>query len=202
MWQALCSLLLCVTVSQLRAQNLQNAFLPAKSKPTFIYGLDNRSSHLYGQSASIFGVYAGIGLRERKLRCKIGFNLSQPFSWKLGQADSTRLTGFLVFANIGEEMEVLRHRRAAINSYFNAGLGYLMKTRGPNLAPTLASYQRKVIAPIEVGLVFGYDVTQYLTFKAGGGWRFVFPELNQNLSGLFLKLSAQFRWSDWKTRKD
>jgi hypothetical protein len=201
MWQALCFSFFLIPFGQLFAQKFHDPFALAKGKPSFIYGLDNRSTHLYGQSASIFGVYSGIGFKERKLRFKIGLNASQPFSWQQQATDSTFQSGVLAFVSIGEEMEMFRFHRMAIHSYFNIGLGYFLSTKGQNLAPTLASYRKQLIAPLEIGLVKGYDITRYLTLKVGGGWRFMFPDTQHRLSGLFLKLSAQFRWSDWKKRK-
>lgn len=175
-------------------QTLSNPFDMLRDNRVLLYGLDNRFSYLHGKIASIYGLYGGVGFSNRRIRFKMGVSASEKFNLALLPADSVQL-GRMAFLYLGEETEMIRYRKTALNTYLNVGLGYLLRenTRFRHL-------QQHLIIPVEMGLVVTYDLTNYLTLKAGGGWRVVPPDTQYHLNGSFIKLSGQVRIAELRQR--
>jgi hypothetical protein len=179
----------------LQAQLVRNPMGLLKEKRHAIYGLDNRRSWLYGESVLIYGVFGGVGFDDHRLRIKGGVAASARFAMPVpGGPDTLSQWGRMAYVSIGEEMELVRHRKWSGITYFNAGVGYLFVQPLETPPLELQPHVRHMIIPIEVGAMAGYDVTDYLMLKAGGGWRFMPTNDDHALDGFFLKVGALFRW--------
>jgi len=177
-------------------QSLENPIKSLKGKRDFIFGIDNRRTHIQGQSTVIYGAYFGLGF-DKKLRFKFGFS-GTPFevgrtqdSW--GNVSRHRL----VFLTLGEEFDFYIKNRFRLTTYIQSGVGFDY-SRIQLLDGSSLVLPRRTIVPIELGVNFSYDFYPWLRAKLGGGWRFVLPEHSRELSGYFLKIGLGFNWRKFR----
>ncbi len=192
--------------SSIHGQVIENPMKSLRGERDFIYGLDNRRTHIKGQSTVIYGAYLGFGFEE-KLRFKIGFS-GTPFEvgkTEDAQGDITRHR--LVFITIGEEFDFFIRNRFRTTTYIQAGAG-LDYSRITYSNGGISEFNRNPIVPIEFGLHFNYDVYPWLRAKLGGGWRIVLPNDARELSGYYIKAGLGFSykkfvyWNQEKTKKN
>ena len=116
-------LLVFFFLKNLYAQNWTNPLKPFDSKVEFIYGIDNRRTHIYQHNTLIYGLYTGISL-EDKLRFKVGIS-GTPFErGRFIDEDGLLTRNRLVFLNLGEEFDYFIKDRFRLTSYVQGGLGY------------------------------------------------------------------------------
>lgn len=173
-------------LSNTLAQTPVGFFTAFKEKKEFIYGIDNRRTHIKDHNALIYGAYMGVGFGG-KLRFKVGLSGTPFEKGKFVDAQGHIKRNRLIFATLGEEYDFLIINKFRLTSYFQFGAGYnyfriidsidAEKSRGRNL-----------ILPLELGVHANYDLTPWLRAKLGGGWRFVFPEYSSDLSGYYIKI--------------
>ncbi len=184
-------LMICFTVSfstsaSLNSQVLSNPVLALKEKREFIYGIDNRRTHIKEQSTIIYGIYVGIGFGG-KLRLKSGIS-GVPFE-KGEFLDEQGLVkkNKLIFFNLGEEFDFFIHHKFRLTAYVQSGIGFnfFRKLDKFNVEIEKGNY---LIIPIELGVHANYDIVPWLRTKVGGGWRLVAPYDANDLSGYYLKL--------------
>jgi hypothetical protein len=181
-------LLVFFFLKNLHAQNWTNPLKPFDSKVEFIYGIDNRRTHIYQHNTLIYGLYTGISL-EDKLRFKVGIS-GTPFErGRFIDEDGLLTRNRLVFLNLGEEFDYFIKDRFRLTSYVQGGLGYNYY-RKLNGAKEVTETGRNTIIPLEIGTHANYDLNSWARLKLGGGWRFVFPEVSNSLSGYYIKLGV------------
>lgn len=172
-----------------------NPFQSFKEKRQFLYGLDNRRTHVLGQSTLIYGAYLGVGF-GKKLRFKVSIS-GAPF--EVGRTENEvgliRRNRFYFFS-IGEEFDVYTYKRFALTTYLQAGLGENFYRKTTN-AGEFVFEGKHVIIPIEIGMHGNYYIYPWLAFKLGGGWRFVPPTEASYLSGYYLKIAFGFSTSEF-----
>ncbi len=152
----------------------------------WIYGFDNRRTHIQQQGTLIYGAYTGIGYRD-KLRLKIGIS-GTPFEvGKMTDEFGNSYFNRMLFFNIGQEYDYLNWSRYRMTAYTQIGYGR-NNFRIVNQDNTYESGSNRII-PLELGTHFNYFIYDWLALKVGGGWRFVFPTDINDLSGYYLKLA-------------
>ncbi|MBL7837878.1 MAG: hypothetical protein JNM67_10200 [Bacteroidetes bacterium] len=164
-----------------------NSFSSAlKSKKDFIYGIDNRRTHIKDHNALIYGAYVGIGFGGR-IKFKFGIS-GTPFEKGKFVDDQGHIKrNRLIFGTIGEEYDFYIKNKFRLTSYVQFGAGYNYY-RIIDSADSEKSRGRNLILPLELGMHANYDVLPWLRAKLGGGWRFVFPEYSSDLSGYYIKI--------------
>ena len=176
-------------------------------KKEFIYGLDNRRTHIDGQPTLIYGLYIGIGYRD-KLRLKMGVS-GIPFEVgrKRDENDLLHLNRFYFF-NIGEEFDFYINNRFRLTTYLQAGIGenHYRKLDHNN---DVIGFGRHLLIPLELGMHANYDIYPWLRAKLGGGWRFVLTEPSNNIAGYYVKVGFSISsrkllksYRKWKNEKD
>ncbi len=189
---------LCFTGKMAQAQRFLNPLLQFAEKKQPIFGLDNRHTPVRGKWGVIYGAYTGIGMGKH-LRLKIGVSAS-PFG--LGEIDSllprSRISR-LGFLTLGEEVDFFRHGKFTWTSYLQGGIGYdYFRWMGPQAQ--LLDKGKEAIFPLELGLQTSYQINTWLAAKAGGGWRWVFPDNRHELGGPYLKFGLGFNpVTFWRT---
>lgn len=170
----------------LLSQEFINPFSKLKGEKEFIYGLDNRRTHIQRQSTLIYGAYLGIS-SGRNLRLKIGLS-GTPFERgnSLDIDGLTQKNRFFYF-NIGEEFDFFEIGRYSATAYFQMGYGVNQYRKENEIGETIERGKHNFV-PIETGLHFNYDVFDWMRIKIGGGWRFVLPEKVNYLEGYYIKL--------------
>lgn len=177
-------------------QGVVNPFSSLKGKRDFIYGIDNRRTHIKGQSTVIYGAYLGLGF-DKKLRFKFGVS-GTPFEVGRTQDAWGNVTRHrLVFLTLGEEFDFFIKNRFRLTTYIQSGVGFDYSRMQP-LDGLSVVLPRRTIVPIELGVNFSYDFFPWLRAKLGGGWRFVLPEYSRELSGYYMKLGVGFHLSKFK----
>ncbi len=198
-----------VAVSTGMCQTVQNPFSLAKGERKFIYGLDNRRTHIDAASTSIYGVYGGIGFSQRRLRFKFGANVSGNYREK-PLPDGSFQRNRMAFASLGEEIDLVNlHPKLRLISYINGGAGFELVRTYAEDGQRIGPFKRDWVFPIEPGLVLGFDVVPFLTLRLGGGWRVVFSDQAENrLDGYFVKIGAQLHtreavgaYKAWRVRR-
>lgn len=173
------------------AQELVNPIEAIKKKKELIYGIDNRRTHIKQQSTLIYGGYIGVGFDD-KVRIKLGIS-STPFERGLLVDDLGVIKrNRLIFMNLGEEYDFLIIQKFRMTTYLQTGIGFNY-FRKINKYQVVVEDGRELIIPIELGLNLNYDILPWLRLKTGGGWRFVFPEYSQGLSGYYIKIGASLK---------
>lgn len=192
----ICAFILICLSSAFYAQNIESPINSLKGKRDFIYGIDNRRTHIKEQSTVIYGAYLGFGFDE-KLRLKLGLS-GTPFEvgrTEDAQGDITRHR--LVFLTAGEEFDFFIRNRFRTTTYIQAGAGFdfsrIIYSNGG-----ISQISRNAIIPIEFGLHFNYDVYPWLRAKLGGGWRIVLPNDSRELSGYYIKAGFGFSYKKFK----
>jgi hypothetical protein len=168
------------------AQTIENPVESLKREKEFIYGIDNRRTHLYGKGALIYGVFVGFGFNGN-LRFKTGIS-GTPFAVRnynfLNQQWQSNKLGFIT---VGQEFDFLIIKRFRLTAYLQAGIGYnYLKKYDSNLLQLHSS--KTLIIPFETGLNTNYSINHWLRLVLGGGWRFVEPEPSNELSGYYIKI--------------
>jgi len=185
-------LLKLLSLHNLHCQGFSDPFQVVRNKPLFIYGIDNRRTHIHEQSTVIYGVYAGMGFGDR-LRFKFGV-AGTPFERgrlkdKMGNLTKHRL----LFCTIGEEFDFFSINKFRFTTYVQGGIGYnyyrLIQASG--IANNVA---RKIVYPLEMGLHSSYALKPWLALKLGAGWRFVFQ--SNSLNGYYIKLGIGIKASE------
>jgi len=170
----------------LYSQVLSNPVSALKEKREFIYGIDNRRTHIKEHSTIIYGIYVGIGFGG-KLRLKSGIS-GVPFEkGKFLDEQGLVRKNKLVFFNLGEEFDFFIHHKFRLTTYLQSGIGYNF-FRKLDKFDTEIEKGNYLIIPIELGMHANYDIYTWLRFKVGGGWRLVAPYYANDLSGYYLKL--------------
>jgi hypothetical protein len=132
-------------------------------------------------------LYSGIGYGEN-LRVKFSFS-GTPFELGKKPNESNSRLSKLVFVSVGQELDFLTLGKFKVTTYLNTGIGYhYHRTVTPENIEIASG--RDVIRPLELGLHGRYQVTRLVAFKTGAGWRFVFPNKSNDLSGYYIKLTA------------
>jgi hypothetical protein len=171
-------------------QAIHNPLHSLDDERRFIYGIDNRRTHIRNQNTLIYGIYCGYSYGHQ-LRYKFSVS-GTPFErGKFVDAQGLLLRQRLIFASIGEEFDFLVIRRFRLTSYFQAGAGFNFFRRIDAAANELERGRRFII-PIEIGFHQGYELNPWLQLKLGGGWRFVLPETSRDLSGYYIKIGLAF----------
>ena len=189
------------------AQHFVNPFKSVKEEKEFLYGLDNRRTHIQAQSTLIYGLYTGIGFGG-SLRFKIGLS-GTPFErGRLVDNEGLIQRNRFYFLNIGEEYDFYVNNRFRITTYIQGGWGY-NDYRKETVSGVTEYEGRDMIIPIELGLHFNYDLYPWLRAKLGGGWRFVLPESSSYLSGYYIKIGFSISskklyrsYKAWKENKE
>lgn len=178
------------------SQKVENPIESLKGKRDFIYGIDNRRTHIQGQSTIIYGGYLGIGFDD-VLRFKIGIS-GTPFDVGRTQNELGVVTRHrLVFLTLGEEFDFFVRGRFRITTYLQAGLGFdYTSFQFPD--GTSSQNPRRTIIPLEFGFHANYDLYPWLRAKLGVGWRFVLPQESRDLSGYYLKIGFGFSWPKFR----
>jgi hypothetical protein len=189
------ALLLVLLQSDFLKAQFENPFQSFKEKREFIYGIDNRRTHVLGQSTMIYGAYLGVGF-GKKLRFKVSLS-GTPFEVGLSENEAglIRRNRFYFFS-IGEEFDIYTHNRFALTTYLQAGIGE-NQFRKTTTAGNFVSNGQHLIIPIEVGIHGNYYFYPWLALKLGGGWRFVPPAEANYLSGYYLKIALGFSTSEF-----
>ena len=97
----------------------------------------------------------------------------------------------MLYFSIGEEFDFYQYKNFTFTTYIQAGIGSnyyrLVDDAGVEI-------QRNVegIFPLEAGLHFSYDLKPYLKLKSGIGYRFLFPNDANELSGYYFQLGVSF----------
>lgn len=203
----ICCFILFVTNIIVAQSNFVNPFQSVKGEKEFLYGIDNRRTHIQKQSTLIYGLYTGIGLGG-SLRFKIGVS-GTPFEVgkstdEFGNIQRNRF----YFLNIGEEFDFYIKNRFRITAYLQGGFGYNDYRKVDENDETI-SLGRANIIPLEFGTHANYDVLTWLRAKAGGGWRIVLPNEVSYLSGYYIKLAFSMSTSrfiksckKWKSERE
>lgn len=192
----ICAFILICLSSAFYAQNIESPINSLKGKRDFIYGIDNRRTHIKEQSTVIYGAYLGFGFDE-KLRLKLGLS-GTPFEvGKTTDALGSYTKHRLLFLTLGEEFDFFIHKRFRMTTYVQLGCGFDF-SRTTSASGIVVQTDRNVILPLEIGMHFNYDIFPWLRAKLGGGWRFVLPASANELSGYYLKLGFGFSWSKFK----
>jgi hypothetical protein len=189
------------------AQQFNNPFKALKGDWSIAYGLDNRRTHIQGQNTLIYGVYGGVSFDDQ-LKFKLGFS-GTPFergNTKDGQGYYTKNQFY--FFNVGEEFDFYTIKRYSFTSYIQCGFGY-NNYRQINDDGIEFNSGRDPIIPLEVGFNANYELWYWLQFKLGFGWRFVFPEVSNDLNGYYFKVGfgtttqkILTRYNEWKSDKE
>lgn len=184
------------------AQVVENPVKSLRGERDFIYGIDNRRTHIKGQSTVIYGAYFGFGF-EDKLRFKLGLS-GTPFEvgrTEDSQGDITRHR--LVFLTVGEEFDFFIRNRFRATTYIQAGAGFDFSRITYGIG-SISDFNRNPIVPIEFGVHFNYDLYPWLRAKLGGGWRLVIPNESRDLSGYYIKAGFGFsikKFHNWNNEK-
>ena len=173
------------------AQEIPNPIEAIKEKKEFIYGIDNRRTHINGQNALIYGLYVGIGYGG-KLRFKGGFSLTPYERGKSVDEFGVIKKNRLLFLNIGEELDYFIYKKIRLTAYLQTGIGFNYHITINAISKIEVAKGKDFIVPIEVGTHIGYDILPWFRLKVGGGWRFVRPEYSSDLSGYYIKTGCYF----------
>jgi hypothetical protein len=180
---------ICLIVNSgsfLYSQSIENPIESLKKEKEFIYGIDNRRTHLYSKGAVIYGLFVGFGFNGN-LRFKIGVS-GTPFSVKnFSSTKQQWQKNQLAFLTVGQEFDFLIIKRFRLTAYLQGGIGYnYIKEYNSKL--TLLSSKKTLIIPFETGLNANYSINHWLRLILGGGWRFVEPQPSNELSGYYIKI--------------
>lgn len=168
------------------AQTLENPMESLQKEKEFIYGIDNRRTHLYGNAALIYGLFVGFGFNGN-LRFKTGIS-GTPFRViNYRQSTNQWQENRLFFITVGEEFDFLIVKRFRLTAYLQGGIGYNY-IKNYDLKFLAISNKKKLIVPFETGLNTNYSLNNWLRLIIGGGWRFVEPHPSNELSGYYLKI--------------
>lgn len=178
--------ILIVWSSSFIAQEFVNPFAKIKGEKEFIYGIDNRRTHIQSQNTLIYGGYFGIS-SGRNLRLKIGLS-GTPFE-RGRYIDDQNLTqrNRFFFFNIGEEFDFFEYGQFSITAYLQVGYGVNYYRKEDENGNTFLTGKHNFV-PIESGIHFNYDIFDWMRLKVGGGWRFILPEKVNYLEGYYIKL--------------
>lgn len=182
------------------SQILNDPFESLKKKREFIYGLDNRRTHIKEHHSVIYGVYMGVGY-GKKLRYKISIS-GTPFEvGKFVDENGILKRNRLLFFSLGEEFDFYEYKRFGMTTYLQTGIGrnFYRKFNENGMELETGS---ELIIPIEAGLNFNYALKPYLKIKSGFGWRFVLPKYSSGLSGYYLKLGLGFNVKKFLEHED
>lgn len=182
-------LLLCLFVNSsltVYSQTIENPIVSLKKEKEFIYGIDNRRTHLYGNAALIYGLFVGFGFNGN-LRFKTGIS-GTPFRViNYTQSTNRWKENRLFFITVGEEFDFLIVKRFRLTAYLQGGIGYNY-IKNYDLKFLAISSKKTLIVPFETGLNTNYSINHWLRLIVGGGWRFVEPNPSNALSGYYLKI--------------
>jgi len=168
------------------SQTIENPIESLKKEKEFIYGIDNRRTHLYSQGSMIYGIFVGFGFNGN-LRFKTGIS-GTPFSIRNYYfANQQFQENRLGFITVGEEFDFLIIKRFRLTAYLQGGIGYNY-TKKYNLKFDLIDSKKTLIIPFETGLNTNYSINHWLRLIIGGGWRFVEPKASNDLSGYYIKI--------------
>lgn len=168
------------------AQVFENPVETLEEKKRFIYGIDNRRTHIESDGVVIYGLYLGIEFGG-KLRFKAGAS-GTPFQITTTVDETGELRkNRLFFANLGEEFDFFIIKKFRLTAYVQGGLGYDYY-KELDASENVKFKGRNIIIPIEVGIHANYDLLPWLRAKLGGGWRFVAPANSNYLSGYYMKI--------------
>ena len=179
--------LLIVSLSPLysAAQQFSNPVRTINEKKEFIYGIDNRRTHIKEHSTLIYGVYMGVVFGD-KLRFKAGVSGTPFEKGKFIDEQGILRKNKLLFINLGEEFDFLIINKFRLTAYLQTGVGYNYY-RKINALGNEVEKGKYLIIPIETGIHANYDILPWLRIKLGGGWRFVLPDYSYDLSGYYIK---------------
>ncbi len=172
-------------------QDIINPIEAIKEEKEFIYGIDNRRTHINGQSALIYGLYVGIGYGG-KLRFKGGISLTPTEKGKNIDKLTEIKKNQLFFVTLGEEFDYLIYKKIRLTAYLQSGIGYNYFRKLNAISKIEISKGKDIIVPLEIGTHIGYDILPWFRLKLGGGWRFVRPEYSTELSGYYIKTGCYF----------
>lgn len=200
------SLILSATPSLLLAQGSDTT--DQANKLEFIYGLDNRRTHIQGQNTLIYGAYIGMGFNER-LRIKVGIS-GAPFEVGRTQiSEGITQRNRFYFLTFGEEFDIYHYKRFKLTTYLQAGYGFNDFRQLDAVTENTLTTGRATIIPLEVGIHGNYYFYPWLALKVGGGWRFVLPNESAYLSGYYLKFGIGFSttkflkaYRKWKVERE
>jgi hypothetical protein len=182
------------------SQAIENPLESLKKEREFIYGIDNRRTHLYGNPALIYGIFVGFGFNGN-LRFKTGVS-GTPFRVISHRQGSKQWQeNRLFFITVGEEFDFLIVKRFRLTAYLQGGIGYNY-TKNYDLKYLPVTSKRTLIIPFETGLNTNYSINHWLRLIIGGGWRFVEPNPSNELSGYYLKfglnINSKKLWRELK----
>ncbi len=181
---------LIFAVNELNAQSPWQLEDTIRKKYEWIYGFDNRRTHIQSQGTLIYGVFTGVGYRD-KVRLKIGLN-GTPFEvGNLFDVDDNLKRNRLVFLTVGNEFDFYQKDKFRLTAYSQVGYGFNF-FRITNQDNQVITEEQRNIIPLELGVHGNYYLFPWLSVKLGGGWRWVFPEVSSELSGYYLKIALGF----------
>lgn len=168
------------------SQEIHNPVKMINSKKSFIYGIDNRRADFFNDYGTIYGGYAGIGMSEKKMRLKFGFNISEKIKSN-NLVRNIKSENRFFFLSIGEEIDLITYRSFVFSTYVNIGIGF--NQRKQTINSMFYAKNNELILPLEPGVLFGFKINKWITLRTGGGWRFILPDGNQ-FNSYFVKLGA------------
>lgn len=188
-------------------QQFNNPWKALKGDMAIAYGIDNRRTHIHGQNTLIYGLYGGLSF-EDVVKIKMGFS-GTPFEKGNTKDDLDFYTkNRFYFINIGEEYTFYTLKRYSFTSYLQVGYGF-NHYRQIDSTVTEVGSGRNVIIPLEVGFNAQYELWYWLDLKVGLGWRFMFPEVSNDLSGYYVKIGFSTtsrklldRYKAWKEERE
>jgi hypothetical protein len=189
------------------AQEMSNPLKAFKEERRFIFGIDNRRTHIKNQSTLIYGLYVGVGFGG-KLRLKAGIS-GTPFErGRFTDAQGRLKKNRLIFVNLGEEFDFFILNRFRLAAYLQTGIGYNYY-RYLDASKVETQKGRNLIIPIEMGILTTYDLWPWLRGKIGGGWRIVRPGVSADLSGYYVKIGLSMdtrkflqNYRAWRTKPE
>ena len=169
-----------------------------REKKSVTYGLNNRRTTLLQDNATIYGGYLGIKFGSQ-LKHMITFNST--LFWVGDYMDETGISNPLEvqlnFIGFSEEFVFWKKNRWAFASYLHIGAG---QARFRETFMNEDLFRDKLVYPGEIGLHSSFAPIEWLEFRIGGGYRYVFNSKEIPLNGFYYKVGAGInlqKFKDW-----
>ena len=169
-----------------------------REKKTVTYGLNNRRTSLLQENATIYGGYLGIKFGSQ---LKHMVTLNSTLLWVGNYIDQTGVSNPLEvqlnFIGFSEEFVFWKKNRWAFASYLHIGVG---KARFRDAMVNEDLLSNNFVYPGEAGIHSSYAPIDWLEFRLGGGYRYVFNSKEIPLNGFYYKVGAGInlqKFKDW-----
>jgi len=159
-----------------------------KEKKSITYGLNNRRTRIFQDRSTIYGAYIGIKFGER---LKHVVTLNSTVLW-VGSNDIDFVQPTEVqlnFVGFSEEFEFWKKGRWSLSTYLHGGFGRAHAR--PVSAPANNDlFATQWVIPTEAGIHGEFSVNEWLSFRGGAGYRYVFNKEKWPLHGMYFKVGA------------